>query len=165
MTGGFLFGGFTVAIGLTFVVFSRQLADILVAGNYVVSPHRGAVVNASARPWSTRLLGAIFVAFGVSFVVSAALTQKDGNRGTQTGEFFLLLFPAAFLALVASVILLARHRLTRLAARRLTDHAGEIYLPSEVDGVARMLVLVVSGWCFVVAALLCTAAVVLTAPL
>lgn len=150
----FLLGGFVAAFGLIAIIFARQLTDFLVAVNYVISGHRGAQMNASQRPWSNRLLGLLFLAFGAFIVISGVGPTPNARRGpSEAGELIAPLVAAVILALIGLVVVFSRRRLAVLAAQRLQAHAGDIYQAPEADRYARMIVSTFAGWLFILAAL------------
>ncbi|WP_136056401.1 hypothetical protein [Microbacterium sp. K24] len=161
MTIELLLGGFVTVFGLMAIIFARQLTDFLVAGNYLISARRGAVMNASQGPWSNRILGVFFMAFGTFVIVSGAMTAPESGRGpSKAWEVVGPLIAAAILALIGLVVLLSRRRLAILAAQRLRAHAGDIYQDPEADRYARMIVSTFAGWVFILAALFSAIAVI-----
>lgn len=163
MTIEILLGGFVAAFGLLSVIFARQLTDLLVAANYVISAHRGADMNASQGPWSNRILGVLFMAFGTFLIVIGATSAPSPGRSpSQVGEVVGPLIAAAILALIGLIVLFSRRHLAVLAAQRLRTHAGDIYQDAEVDRYARMIVSTFAAWVFILAALLSAIAVIIT---
>lgn len=143
----FLLGGFFGVIGLLGVAFPRHFTDFLVAGSHLISAHRGADVNASARWQTMRVTCALIVAFSIWTIVSGA--QREPRPRDVAPAAWEIVGPAVVsgvLAIVGLSVLLFRRRLIALAAERLRLNGGEIYVGPFAESHARVVVIVFAAW-------------------
>ncbi|WP_435745375.1 hypothetical protein [Microbacterium sp. PMB16] len=148
----FLLSGFFGVIGLLGVAFPRHFTDFIVAGSHVISAHRGADVNASARWQSMRVTCALIVAFSIWIVVGGA-QREPRDVVPAAWEVVGPAVVSGVLTIVGLSVLLFRRRLIALAAQRLRINGGEIYVGSLAERHARAVVLVFAAWVLLLAGL------------